>query len=105
MNNISLILKKEDEKNIKYFKNEVHYLDILTKNHTPNVIKYISSGQGPVIRKDRNNGQPLIKRYIVLEYAKKRELYDYIVYAGKGFGEVLGKIIFVKILVNYMTKK
>ena len=40
---------------------------------------------------------------MILEYAKKRELYDYIVYAGKGFGEVLGKIIFVKILNGIRT--
>ena len=37
-------------------------------------------------------------RYMVLEYAKNRELFDYIVYADEGLGETYAKIIFKKIL-------
>ena len=41
---------------------------------------------------------------MIQEYAKNRELFDYIVYAGDiGFGETFGKIIFKKIINGMRT--
>ena len=93
---IAKILKDESKK--KYFENETKYLEILTEKNAPNVIKYISKGEGPVIRKDRNNGQPLTQSYIILEHAPKRELADYIAYTGNGLGEEFAKLIFYEIM-------
>ena len=44
--------------------------------------------------------------YIILEYAQNRELYDYVYYADKGFGELFGKLIFSQILngIKYIHK-
>ena len=51
-----------------------------------------------MIRKNRNNGEALIKKYIVLEIAPNRELADYIIYAKSGLGEYKSKAIFFKIV-------
>ena len=40
---------------------------------------------------------------MIQEYAKNRELFDYIGYAEKGFGETFGKIIFKKIINGMRT--
>ena len=100
---VAKILKNEDDDQITYYNNEVHYLTILEQQHSPNIINIIGSGQGPVIRRDRNDGQPLIKRYIVLEYAPKRELADYIIYTQSGLGEEYSKLIFYKIMKGIQT--
>ena len=96
---VAKVLKDVEEKKYeKYYENEVIYLNKLKEINDPNIIKLIESGEGPIIRRDRNGGKPLIKKYIVLENAEKRELADYIIYAREGLGELYSKFIFYKIM-------
>ena len=89
---------KDDEEIIKQYNNEIKYLTELKQKNIPNIINIIDSGEGPIIRKNKNDGKPEIKKYIVLEYAKNRQLFDFIVYSGKGLGETYSKAIFYKIV-------
>ena len=95
---IAKVLKKDDEETQKFYKNEVKYLTILKEDSNHYVLNIKDSGEGPVIRKNRNKGLPLIKKYIVLEYAPNRELADFIIYTKSGLGEYKSKAFFVKIL-------
>ena len=104
---IAKVLKKDDEETQKFYKNEVKYLTILKEDSNHYVLNIKDSGEGPVIRKNRNKGLPLIKKYIVLEYAPNRELADFIIFAQKGLGEDKSKVLFYKIVkgVESMHKK
>ena len=95
---VAKVLKNVEEEEEIYYKNEVKYLNKLKDINDPNIIKLIESGEGPIIRKNRNGGKPLIKKYIVLENAEKRELADYIIYTRQGLGELYSKFIFYKIM-------
>ena len=92
------ILKDESE----YFDNEIKMLKQIKEN--PYMINLIDSGCGPIIKK----GFPTEnKQYLILEYASKGELLDYIFHTKKGFGEKYANIIFKKILlgINECHKK
>lgn len=95
---IAKVLKKDNEDTRTYYNNEVKYLTIFKNDNNPNVIKIIDNGEGPVIRRNRNNGQPLTKKYIVLENAPYRELADFIIYTQSGLGEFKSKAFFYKIV-------
>ena len=98
MIHIAKVLKVEDKKHIKYHENEVKYLKILKEYSFPFVLNIIDNGEGPIIRKNRNKGLPLIKKYIVLEYAPNRELADFIIFTKSGLGEEKSKAFFYKII-------
>ena len=89
-------IKPEDEES---FKEEIKVLTELNKSKNPNIIKLIESGETN-IEHANHEGETT---YMILEYAKNRELFDYIGYARKGFGETFGKIIFKKILNGMRT--
>ena len=93
-----MLQDKDDEAIIKQYNNEIKYLTELKQKNIPNIINIIDSGEEQIIRKNKNNGKPEIKKYIVLEYAKNRQLFDFIVYSGKGLGENYSKAIFYKIV-------
>ena len=93
------LIDPENVEKASSFNREIEILKELKEQNNPNIIKIKKSGEIN-IEHVNNEGKT---NYMILEYAKKRELYDYIVYAGKGFGEVLGKIIFVKILNGMRT--
>lgn len=96
---VAKVLKDVEEKKYeKILDNEILYLNKLKEINDPNIIKLIESGEGPIIRRNKNGGKPLIKKYIVLENAEKRELADYIIYAREGLGELYSKFIFYKIM-------
>ena len=76
----------EDEETEQYHENEVKYLNILKKYSIPYVLNIIDNGEGPIIRKNRNKGLPLTKKYIILEYAPNRELADFIIITKSGLG-------------------
>ena len=65
----------------------------LKAENNPNIIQIIESGKTSIERIEYPD-----LNYIILEYASNRELYDYVAYAGSGFAEIYGKIIFAKIL-------
>ena len=94
------LIDPENVEKASSFNREIEILKELKEQNNPNIIKIKKSGEIN-IEHVNNEGKA---NYMILEYAKKRELFDYIVYAGnKGFGEVLGKIIFVKILNGIRT--
>ena len=86
------------EDNVKYLEKEIKYLTILNELNNPNILNIIDNGEGKIIRYNRNNGEPVIRKYIVLEYAPNRELADYTIYTGEGLGERNSKVLFYKIV-------
>lgn len=76
-----------------YFNREKTILRNLKAENNQNIIQIIESGKTSIERIEYPD-----LNYIILEYASNRELYDYVDYAGSGFGETYGKIIFAKIL-------
>ena len=69
------------------------------KKKNPHIINLIDSGCGPIKEDGKEDGiPPENKQYIILEYASKGELFDYIKIPQKGFGEKYAKIIFKNIL-------
>lgn len=102
-----ILIKKKYQNDIDYIKEktslfirEIGILKELNEANNPNIIRLIESGEGYI---DRIALEGEKKKYMILEYAKKRELFDYIVYGNEGFGETFGKIIFAKILNGLKT--
>ena len=76
----------------KSFQQEV---EMLSKIKNENVLTIKKGGEGNLMK----NGQCFNSHpYIVLEYAEKGELFDYVYYPKKGFGERFGRFIFKQIL-------
>ena len=76
----------------KSFQQEV---EMLSKIKNENVLTIQKGGEGNLMK----NGQCFNSHpYIVLEYAEKGELFDYVYYPKKGFGERFGRYIFKQIL-------
>ena len=91
---IAKVLKKPDYSN--YFDNEIHFLNILKNENNQYIGNIIDYGLGDIIRA---NHQTVKTKYIILEYAQKGCLMNYIYYYGAlGFGEKYGRLIFYKIL-------
>ena len=83
--------------------NEVKYLTILKDQHCPYIIEIIDSGEGPILSKEKNDGEPAIRKYIILENCEKRELADYIIYTHEGLGEKFSKLMFYKIMKGILV--
>ena len=77
------------------FDKEIEILKVLMPLHNPYLVNLVESGNGPIIRASKPTQN---KQYLVLEYAQKGELFDYIFCADKGFPEKYSKVIFSKIL-------
>ena len=101
------ILKIETKVNLTYYANEVRCMNILKQGNNPYILDIIDSGECKITRKERNNGLPLTKKYIVLEHAPNRELADFIIFAQKCLGEDKSKALFYKIVngVESLHKK
>ena len=103
--NIFLVkeIKTDDEYIAKVFKDqikflsdkEINILNILKKEDNPYIVKIIDSGEGDVIRKNRQTKK---SRYCILEYEPYGNIYDFIYCKKSGFGELYSKIIFSKIM-------
>ena len=78
-----------------YFQKEIDILKTVSVLKNPYIVNLINYGEGPVKIKSKpvKNNQ-----YVVLEYASKGELFDYIYCAEKGLNEKYAKLIFHKIL-------
>ena len=85
------VLKKPSN----YFAKEIEVLNILKPFNNPFIVNIIDSGEGFVIRKDHPQKK---SQYLILEYASKGELFDYIYYADSGLSERHCKVVFAKIL-------
>ena len=88
------VRKKKMVENI--FNKEIRILTHLkqTKNNEY-IINYIDNGSGQIKREERPAS---INKYLILEYASKGCLFDYIYYPKIGFQEKYSKLIFAKIL-------
>ena len=95
-------LVKDNNTNIEYaakiihrddiFKNEVQINEIVNKIETLNIVKYISNGT----KKMEYLGKSENKNYLILDYCKYGDLFDYI--PSGGFEEKTVKIIFKTLL-------
>ena len=79
----------------KLFEKEINILNTLKKAENKNIVNIISSGEGLIIRKNHPQQK---SQYLVLEYASKGELFNYIYCAKCGLKEKYSKVIFAKIL-------
>ena len=103
--NVFLVKDRNNENNLyaakvlkkpsPYFMQEKKILNILKPINNPYIINIETSGEGLVIRE--NHPQQKCQ-YIILEYAPKGELYNYIYCLKEGLGERLGKLFFFKLL-------
>ena len=82
------VLKKPSD----FFKKEIEMLKLVK---SPFITNLVESGKGDLIKNGKNFTG---KQYIILDYAEKGELFDYIYLPQKGLGEKLGKFYFYKIL-------
>ena len=92
---IKIITNKHIKENA--FEQEV---DILSNIKSANVIQLIEHGVGPIERRLQITDN---KKYLILEYASKGNLFNYIYYPERSFGEVYGKFIFYELLHGVMA--
>lgn len=86
------IIKSSSSSDIKFFMNEINVLKQI--NH-PNIVRLIDGGEG-VLTKE--NGKKSVVQYLVLEMVKYGELFDFIFFPGKGFGEDIGRYLLHQLL-------
>lgn len=86
------ILKHRNEDNIHQFEQEIN---LLSKLKHKNIIKVIEGGRGFIVKKGKCSEK---KYYLIIEYAAKQELFNYIFYPKKPFDESKAKYIFLEIL-------
>ena len=82
------------------FNNEVEMLNALKGVNSPYILNLINNGTGNVLRKGRVFKE---KQYLILEYASKGELFNYILYLQKGLKKEYAKVIFAKILRGVLS--
>ena len=106
---VFLVKKPETEKEYaakillqpsEFFHREIEILNSLKKINNPFMINLIDSGTGNVVYKNKLLEN---KQYIVLEYAPKGELFNYIYRCKEGLKEKYSKVIFVKILRGVLS--
>ena len=105
--NVFLVKQNNDDNNVyaakvlkehsDLFDNEIEMLNNLRVqgNLNPYITNIIGSGEGLIIRK---NHPQKVSQYLVLEYASKGELFNYIYFTKCGLSELHSKVIFAKIL-------
>ena len=95
LNNQTIYAAKVLKKHSNLFDKEVNILNALRTENCPNIVNLIGSGEGIINRKNR---EPTKNQYLVLEYASKGELFNYIYCPQSGLNERYSKVIFAKIL-------
>ena len=85
------ILKPESD-----LKKEVSILIKVSALNNPYIINLITYGEGHIKKNKKNSFEE--KKYVVLEYALKGDIFDYINKANNGLEEIYAKFIFKKIL-------
>ena len=83
-----------------YFDKEIEILNSLKSVNNPFMINLIDNGTGNVVLKNKVLEN---KQYIVLEYAPKGELFNYVYCYKQGLQEKYSKVIFVKILRGILS--
>ena len=82
---------------IPTFQNEIEMLKRVSALNNPYIVNLLDYGEGPVKIAPKT---PINRQYVVLEYASKGEIFDYIYCAKKGLEEKYAKLIFKKILLG-----
>ena len=77
------------------FMKEIEILKKVSSLKCPYIVNFIEFGEGPVKIYPKPSEQ---KQYVVLEYASKGEIFDYIYCSQEGLKEKYAKLIFKKIL-------
>lgn len=77
------------------FQNEITILKKIASLNNPSLVNLIEYGEGLIKIASKPETK---KQYLVLEYASKGELFDYLYYSQKGLKEKYAKLIFQKIL-------
>lgn len=93
--NANVYAAKVLKKPSNLFQKEIDILNELRAANNPYIVNIIDSGEGLVIRK---NHTEKTCQFLVLEYASKGELFNYIYCAKSGLSELYSKVIFAKIL-------
>ena len=104
--NGDLLAAKIFNSNSRYmYINQVKETRIVSLLHHPNIIKYYSSGVGPITVNGQNSGDD--KQYFIMEYASNGDLFYFTKKLGKGFLEKHTKLLFWDFLnaVDYCHKK
>ena len=81
----------------KNYNIEVEILNDLKGINSPYILNLVDNGIGNVARKGNVFKE---KQYIILEYASKGDLFNYILYPEQGLKKEYAKVIFTKILVG-----
>ena len=84
----------------EFYDREIEILKSLKSANNPFIVNLIDNGTGNVVLKDKILEN---KQYIVLEYAPKGELFNYLFCCKQGFQEKYSKVIFVKILRGVLS--
>ena len=83
----------------KVFKKSSNFLEketsMLRLINNPSIINLVGEGEGPISKNGKLSSN---KKYIILDYAEKGTLIDYIILPKRGFKEKYAKVIFKKIL-------
>ena len=85
------------KKNCEFFEKETQTLKLVK---SPYIVNLIDFGKGKILK---NGSFSEDNQYIILDYAEKGSLFDYIFLPNKGFGEKYGKVIFTKILKGVLS--
>lgn len=86
------VIKPTNNSESKVFMNEIN---VLKNIKHPNVVRLIDGGEG-ILTKE--TGKKHAIQYLVLELVKYGELFDYIFFPQKGFGEDIGKYILTQLI-------
>lgn len=86
------VIKSSSSSDLKFFMNEINVLKKINHN---NIVRLIDGGEG-VLTKE--NGKKSVIQYLVLELVKFGELFDFIFFPGKGFGEDIGRYLLHQLL-------
>ena len=95
------VLKKKSA----FFDKEIEILETLKPINNNYIVNLIDSGTGNIIRANKPTKKQ--QQYLVLQYAPKGELFNYIYCTHKGLQEKYSKVIFSKILkgLNYLKNQ
>lgn len=86
------VIKQCASNDIKLFKNEITSLQQVQH---PNVVKLYDGGEGVL---SKETGKKEMVQYLVIELVKYGEIFDYIFFPQKGFGENIGRYLFAQLL-------
>ena len=94
-NNNEYAAKIPRDEDGSFLDGEIGILQYLKENSTENIINIVDSGEGMITR---INKEPENKKFLILEFAPKRDLAEYISIPKSGFGELFSKVLFYKIV-------